>query len=136
MDKARRAGESSNSEADSPRFSSAQFDSLARTLDLKKRSQLKLLARRLRAPGATFAEYSEGVPSDRLEIRAQRATAVEVEIVVGPTRCSPASSRIPPRHPIAVGPTLDSDPRACWDGATLSALVRARDPTTSDGHRL
>src|SRR5712691_11377827 len=76
------------------------------------------------------------VSSDRLEIRAQRTTAVEVEIVTRPTRCSPASSRIPPRHPIAVGPALDPDPRACWDGAALSGLVRARDPTTYDGHRL
>src|SRR5712691_12333284 len=44
MAKARRAGERSNSEAASPLFSLAQFDSLARTLDLKKRPQLKLLA--------------------------------------------------------------------------------------------
>src|SRR5712691_10393925 len=36
-------GERSSSEADGPLLSSAQFDSLARTLDLKKRPQLKLL---------------------------------------------------------------------------------------------
>src|SRR5712671_6097599 len=63
-------------------------------------------------------------------------TAVEVEIVVRPPRCSPASTQIPPRHPIAVGPALNSDPRAIWDEATLSRLVLVRDPTTYDGHRL
>src|SRR5260370_14846738 len=79
---------------------------------------------------------SEGVASERLEIRAQRTAAIEVEIVIRPTRCSPVPTQIAPRHPIAVGPALDPDPRAFWDGATLSSLVHARDPTTYDGHRL
>src|SRR5260370_42455730 len=37
---------------------------------------------------------------------------------------------------MAVAPALDPDPRAFRDGATLSGLVRARDPTTYDGYRL
>src|SRR5258708_15377783 len=38
--------------------------------------------------------------------------------------------RRPPRHPIATGPALDPDPRAFWDDATLSGLVRSLDPLT------
>src|SRR6266849_5915388 len=63
-------------------------------------------------------------------------TAIELEFVVRPPRTSPVSASIPPRHTIALGPALDPDPPTFQDGATLSGLVRARDPTAYDRHRL
>jgi hypothetical protein len=62
----------------------------------------------------------------------QRMAAVELELIARPPRSSPAPAEIPPRHPIAVGPALDPDPRTCHDAATLSGLVSANEPTAYD----
>ena len=69
-----------------------------------------------------YSHSSEGVPSDRLEIRAQRATAVEVEIVIRPTRCSPASTQVQ-RHLIrrATLHRFRAKAHQAWDDATVAA---------------
>src|SRR5713226_2415796 len=67
---ARGPGERSNSEVAGPLLSSAQFDSLARTLALKKRPQLKLLAHvlsSLREQDAQFRRAFLATPRSKTE---------------------------------------------------------------------